>query len=84
MIETTLLDGVISGLERTRRCLRRLVPRSPHPRQVAEILKEIEGLLAKLHALRAEGAGGEPEANRRPLNATFRSLGRGAFASGDR
>ena len=63
MIDTTILDGVIAGLERTRRRLRRLAPRSPHPRKVAEIVKEAEGLLAKLQALRADGAGAEPEAN---------------------
>jgi hypothetical protein len=63
MIDTTLLDGVIGGLEQTRRRLRRVAPRSSHPRKVAEILKDTEGLLAKLEAIRAEGAGGEPEAN---------------------
>jgi hypothetical protein len=31
--------------------------------KVAEIVKENEGLLAKLEALRADGAGREPEAN---------------------
>jgi hypothetical protein len=62
MIETTLLDGVIGGLERMRRRLRRLAPRSPHPRQVAEIL-ETEGLLAKLEALRAHGEGGGRKAD---------------------
>ena len=63
MIETTLLDGVISGLERTRHRLRRVAPRSSQPRKVAAIVKETEGLLAKLEALRAHSAGGEPEAN---------------------
>ena len=63
MIDTTILDGVIGGLERTRRRLRRLALRTPHPRKVAEIVKETEGLLAKLEAIRADGAGGEPEAN---------------------
>jgi hypothetical protein len=63
MIDTTLLDGVIGGLEQTRRRLRRVAPHSSHPRKVAEILKDTEGLLAKLEAIRAEGAGGEPEAN---------------------
>ena len=63
MIDTTILDGVIGGLERTRRRLRHLAPRSPHPRKVAEIVKDTEGLLAKLQALRADGAGEEPEAN---------------------
>ena len=63
MIDTTLLDGVIGGLERTRRRLLRIGPRSPHPRQVAAIVKDTEGLLAKLQALRADGAGGKPEAN---------------------
>ena len=32
-------------------------------RKVAEIVKEAEGLLAKLEALRADGAAGEPEVN---------------------
>ena len=63
MIDPTILDGVIGGLERTRRRLLRIGPRSPHPRQVAEIVKDTEGLLAKLQALRAAGAGGEPGAN---------------------
>jgi hypothetical protein len=63
MIDTTLLDGVIGGLEQTRRRLLRVGPRSSHPREVATIVKETEGLLAKLQALRAEGAGREPEAN---------------------
>ena len=63
MIDTTLLDGVIGGLKRTRRRLRRVAPRSPHPRKVAEIVAETEGLLAKLQALRADGAGRESEAN---------------------
>jgi hypothetical protein len=63
MIDTTVLDGIIGGLERTRRRLRRVAPRSSQPRQVAEIVKETEGLLAKLQALRADGAGREPEAN---------------------
>jgi hypothetical protein len=63
MIDTTILDGVIGGLEQTRRRLRRVAPRSSQPRKVAEIVKETEGLLAKLHALRSAGAGGEPEAN---------------------
>jgi hypothetical protein len=63
MIDTTILDGVIGGLERTRRCLRRLALRSSHPRKVAAIVKETEGLLARLQALRADGAGGEPEPN---------------------
>jgi hypothetical protein len=63
MIDTTILDGVIGGLERTRGRLRYLAPRSTHPRKVAEIVKETEGLLAKLRALRADGAGGKPEAN---------------------
>ena len=57
MIDTTILDGVIGGLERARRRLRRLAPRSPHPRKLAEIVKDTEGLLAKLQALRADGAG---------------------------
>ena len=63
MIDTTILDGVIGGLEHTRRRLRRLASRSLHPRKVAEIVKDTEGLLAKLEAIRADGAGGEPEAN---------------------
>ena len=63
MIDTTILDGVIGGLKRTRRRLLRVAPRSSHPRKVAEIVKEAEGLLAKLQALRADGAGEEPEAN---------------------
>jgi hypothetical protein len=63
MIDTTLLDGVIGGLEQARRRLLRVGPRSSHPRQVAAIVKETEGLLAQLQALRAEGAGREPEAN---------------------
>jgi hypothetical protein len=63
MIDTTLLDGIIGGLERTRRRLRRVAPRSSQPRKLAEIVKETEGLLAKLQALRADGAGREPEAN---------------------
>ena len=63
LIDTTLLDGVIGGLERTRRRLLRIGPRSPHPRKVAEIVKDTEGLLAKLQALRPDGAAGEPEAN---------------------
>jgi hypothetical protein len=63
MIETTILDGVIGGLERTRRRLRSIAPRSPHLRHVAEILKETEGLLAKLQALRADGTSPEPQAN---------------------
>ena len=63
MIDTTILDGVIGGLERTRGRLRRLAPRSLRPRKVAEIVKDTEGLLAKLQALRADGAGGKPEAN---------------------
>jgi hypothetical protein len=63
MIDPTVLDGVIGGLERARRRLRRVAPRSSQPRKVAAILKETEGLLAKLQALRAGGAGGEPGAN---------------------
>jgi hypothetical protein len=63
MIDTTLRDGVIGGLKRTRRRLLRVAPRSPHPRKVAEIVAETEGLLAKLQALRADGAAREPEAN---------------------
>jgi hypothetical protein len=63
MIDTTVLDGVIGGLEHTRRRLRRLAPRSPHPHKVAEIVKDTEGLLAKLQAIRAEGEDGEPETN---------------------
>jgi hypothetical protein len=63
MSDATLLDGVIGGLEQTRRRLLRVAPRSSHPRKVAAIIKETEGLLAKLQALRAEGAGREPEAN---------------------
>ena len=63
MIDTTILDGVIGGLKQTRRRLLRVAPRSPHPRQVAEIVKDTEGLLAKLQALRPDGAAGEPEAN---------------------
>jgi hypothetical protein len=63
MIDTTILDGVIGGLEQARRRLRRVAPRSPHPRKVAEIVKDTESLLAKLEALRADGAGGEPGAN---------------------
>jgi hypothetical protein len=63
LINPTILDGIIGGRERTRRRLRRLAPRSSHPRKVAEIVKDTEGLLAKLQALRADGAGGEPEAN---------------------
>ena len=62
MIDPTVLVGVIGGLERARHRLRRLAPRSPHPRKVAAIVKEAEGLLAKLQALRADGAGEEPEA----------------------
>ena len=63
MSDATLLDGVIGGLEQARRRLLRVAPRSSHPRKVAAIVKETEGLLAKLQALRAEGAGREPEAN---------------------
>ena len=63
MIDTTILDGVIGGLERTRRRLLRVAPRSPHPPKVAEIVEETEGLLAKLQALRADAAGRESEAN---------------------
>ena len=63
MIDTAILDGVIDGLNQTRRRLLRVAPRSPHPRKVAEIVKDTEGLLAKLEAIRADGAGGEPEAN---------------------
>jgi hypothetical protein len=62
MIDPTLLDGVIGGLERTRRRLRSLAPRSPHPRQLAAIVKQTEDLLAKLEALRPDGAGRKPEA----------------------
>ena len=63
MVATIILDGVIGGLKRTQRQLRSVAPRSSHPRQVAEIVKEAEGLLAKLQALRADGAGEEPEAH---------------------
>ena len=63
MIDTTILDGVIGGLKRTRRRLLRVAPRSPHPRKVAEIVEDTEGLLAKLQALRADRAGRESEAN---------------------
>jgi hypothetical protein len=63
MVDTIILDGVISGLKRAQRRLRRIAPRSSRPRQVAAIVKETEGLLAKLSALRAAGAGGEPETN---------------------
>jgi hypothetical protein len=63
MIDPTVLDGVSAGLERTRRRLRRVAPRSSQPRQVAAIVKEAEGLLAQLQAPRADGAGEEPEAN---------------------
>ena len=61
--DATILDGIIGGLERTRRQLRCVTPRSPDPRQVAATVEETEGLLAKLEAIRAEGAGGEPTAN---------------------
>ena len=57
MIDPAILDGVLDGLNQTRRRLLRVAPRSPHPRQVAEIVKDTEGLLAKLQALRADGAG---------------------------
>ncbi|HVI85298.1 MAG TPA: hypothetical protein VNA86_08270 [bacterium] len=57
MIDPAILDGVIDGLNQTRRRLLRVAPRSPHPRQVAEIVTDTEGLLAKLQALRADGAG---------------------------
>ena len=63
MIDTTILDGVIGGLERTRHRLRRVAPRSSQPRQVAAIVTETEGLLAKLQALRPDGAGRKPKAN---------------------
>ena len=63
MIDLTILDGVIGGLKRTRRRLLRVTPRSLHPRKVAEIVEDTEGLLAKLQALRADGAGRESEAN---------------------
>ena len=63
MIDITILDGVIGGLKRTRRRLLRVAPRSPHPHKLAEIVEETEGLLAKLQALRADGAGRESEAN---------------------
>jgi hypothetical protein len=63
MIDTTILDGVIGGLKRTRRRLLRVAPRSPHPHKLAEIVEDTEGLLAKLQALRADGAGRESEAN---------------------
>ena len=63
MIDTTILDGVFVGLKQTRRRLLRVAPRSPHPRKVVEIVKDTEGLLAKLQALRAGGAGRESEAN---------------------
>ena len=63
MIDPAILDGVLDGLNQTRRRLLRVAPRSPHPRKVAEIVKDTEGLLAKLQALRADGAGGKPEAN---------------------
>ena len=63
MVDTIILDGVIGGLKRTQRQLRSVAPRSPHPRKVAEIVKDTESLLAKLEALRADGAGGEPGAN---------------------
>jgi hypothetical protein len=62
MIDPTTLDGVIAGLEWTRRRLRNLAPRSPHPRQLAAIVKQTEDLLAQLEALRPDGAGREPEA----------------------
>ena len=58
-----LLDGVIGGLKRTQRRLRSVAPRSPHPRKVADILKDTEDLVAKLEAMRADGAGRESEAN---------------------
>ena len=63
MIDPAILDGVLDGLNQTRRRLLRVAPRSPHPRKVAEIVKDTEGLLAKLQALRADGAGREPGAN---------------------
>ena len=63
MIDITILDGVIGGLKRTRRRLLRVAPRSPHPHKLAEIVEDTEGLLAKLQALRADGAGRESEAD---------------------
>ena len=83
MIDTTVLDGIIGGLERTRRRLRRAAPRSSHPRKVAEIVKETEDLLAKLEALRPDSAGRQPEANRRPPRRGHRmGVGRGVPSSG--
>jgi hypothetical protein len=63
MVDTIILDGVIGGLKRTQRRLRSVAPRSPHPRKVADILKDTEDLVAKLEAMRAAGEPGEPEAN---------------------
>ena len=63
MVATIILDGVIGGLKRTQRQLRIVAPRSPHPRKVAEILRDTENLVAKLEAMRADGAGRESEAN---------------------
>jgi hypothetical protein len=63
MVDTLILDGVLGGLKRTQSQLRRVAPRSPHPRQVADILRDTEDLVAKLEAMRAAGADRESEAN---------------------
>jgi hypothetical protein len=63
MVDTILLDGVIGGFNWTQRRLRSVAPRSPHPRKVADILKDTEDLVAKLEAMRADGEPGEPQAN---------------------
>ena len=63
MVDTIILDGVIGGLKRTQRQLRSVALRSPHPRKVADILRDTADLVAKLEAMRAAGAGRESEAN---------------------
>jgi hypothetical protein len=62
MIDTTILDGIIHRLARARRLLRGVGPGSPHAGEVAELVAETEGLLARLESLRAPGDGREPRA----------------------
>jgi hypothetical protein len=63
MIDTTTLVGIIGGLKRTQRRLRRAAPTSPHPRKVAELVRDTDLLLDKLKALRTDGEGGQPGPN---------------------
>ena len=63
MIDHGRLKGAIGGLKQARKRLLQVGPGSPKASKVAEIVKEAEGLLAKLESLQANGEGWEPEEN---------------------